>query len=239
MRREREREREREEEREERKDGRGRDGDDEGRAPGRGVGKRLNDRTDGEKKKKRKDPPGPALEDPPDHLERGFHFVFADGAPPGLALLLPLKLTSLIMFSTMSSAGHHGDTARQYVVAIGVIMWLLTSALAASYLLTLQHDLPTIHLDHQGPVLQITGKLSIELVYYALFSFLSLVAFFCAAVHAHGSGAAAASAFFGVVLAAATGASCVLTYRDLADDLSGGPQLNPGQPASVSQPSQF
>lgn len=154
-------------------------------------------------------------------------------------LLAAEWLTSLIMFSTMSSAGHHGDTARQYVVAIGVIMWLLTSALAASYLLTLQHDLPTIHLDHQGPVLQITGKLSIELVYYALFSFLSLVAFFCAAVHAHGSGAAAASAFFGVVLAAATGASCVLTYRDLADDLSGGPQLNPGQPASVSQPSQF
>ena len=82
------------------------------------------------------------------------------------------------MFSTMSSAGHAGDSARQYVVAIGVIMWLLTSAIGVCYLLSYNHELPLIHLDHQGPVLQITGKLTLELVYYALFGFLSLVAFF-------------------------------------------------------------
>ena len=108
--------------------------------------------------------------------------------------LLSLQLTSLIMFSTMASASKHNDSARQYVVAIGVIMWLLTSAIAVCYLLSYQHELPLIHLDHQGPVLQITGKLTLELVYYAVFGFLSLVAFFCAASHANGSGAAAASA---------------------------------------------
>ena len=101
------------------------------------------------------------------------------------------------MFSTMASASKHNDSARQYVVAIGVIMWLLTSAIAVCYLLSYQHELPLIHLDHQGPVLQITGKLTLELVYYAVFGFLSLVAFFCAASHANGSGAAAASAVSG------------------------------------------
>merc|ERR1739848_18994 len=73
-------------------------------------------------------------------------------------------------------------------------MWLLTSAFSVCYLMGYNHQLPVIHLDHQGPVLQITGKLNLELVYYAVFSFLSLVAFFCAASHAHGSGNAAASA---------------------------------------------
>merc|ERR1712216_750288 len=153
------------------------------------------------------------------------------------ALLAGEWLTSLIMFSTMASASKHNDSARQYVVAIGVIMWLLTSAIAVCYLLSYQHELPLIHLDHQGPVLQITGKLTLELVYYAVFGFLSLVAFFCAASHANGSGAAAASAFFSVVLTIGTIASCFITYRELSEEMSSsGPILNPGQPASVSQP---
>merc|ERR1711959_453857 len=90
-------------------------------------------------------------------------------------------------------------------------MWLVTSAISVCYLFGYNDHLPIIHLDHQGSVLQITGKLTLELVYYALFSFLSLVAFFCAASHAHGSGAAAASAFFGVVLTVATLASCFIS----------------------------
>merc|ERR1711959_26169 len=136
-----------------------------------------------------------------------------------------------------SPGSKHNDSARQYVVAIGVIMWLLTSAIAVCYLLSYQHELPLIHLDHQGPVLQITGKLTLELVYYAVFGFLSLVAFFCAASHANGSGAAAASAFFSVVLTIGTIASCFITYRELSEEMSSsGPILNPGQPASVSQP---
>merc|ERR1712183_1016473 len=115
----------------------------------------------------------------------------------------------------MASASKHNDSARQYVVAIGVIMWLLTSAIAVCYLLSYQHELPLIHLDHQGPVLQITGKLT-------------LVAFFCAASHANGSGAAAASAFFSVVLTIGTIASCFITYRELSEEMSSsGPILNP------------
>merc|ERR1711959_761824 len=50
-------------------------------------------------------------------------------------------------------------------------MWLLTSAFSVCYLMGYNHQLPVIHLDHQGPVLQITGKLTLELVYYAVFSF--------------------------------------------------------------------
>merc|ERR1711937_32328 len=139
------------------------------------------------------------------------------------------------MFSTMASAGDR-DSARGYVIAIGVIMWLLTSAIAVCYLLSYNHELPMIHLDHQGPVVQITGKLTLELVYYALFSFLSLVAFFCAASHAHGSGAAAASAFFAIVVTVCTIVSSFITYKDLSEEMAGGPILQPGAPASVTQP---
>ncbi len=122
----------------------------------------------------------------------------------------------------MASASKHNDSARQYVVAIGVIMWLVTSALAVCYLLGYMHQLPVIHLDHQGPVLQISGKLTLELVYYALFSFLSLVAFFCAASHAQGSGNAAASAFFAIVVAVGTLCSLFTTYRDCAEEAGAG-----------------
>mmetsp|Transcript_17786 Transcript_17786/g.36505 ORF Transcript_17786/g.36505 Transcript_17786/m.36505 type:complete len:175 (+) Transcript_17786:185-709(+) len=154
------------------------------------------------------------------------------------ALLSAEWFASLVMFSTMASASKHNDSARQYVVAIGVIMWLITSALAVCYLMGYSSQLPMIHLDHQGPVLQITGKLTLELVYYAVFSFLSLVAFFCAASHAQGSGNAAASAFFAIVVAVSTLCSLFMTYRDLADEMGAGngPILQPGQPASVSQP---
>merc|ERR1711937_456601 len=141
------------------------------------------------------------------------------------------------MFSTMASAGDR-DSARGYVIAIGVIMWLLTSAIAVCYLLSYNHELPMIRLDHQGPVVQITGKLTLELVYYAVFSFLSLVAFFCAASHAHGSGNAAASAFFSIVVFGTTLVSCFMTYKDLSHEMTGGPILEPGQPASVSHPGQ-
>ena len=78
-----------------------------------------------------------------------------------------------------------------------------------------------------------------DLVYYCLFTFFSLVAFFCAAGHAHGSGNAAASAFFAVLLTGTTGAAALLTYKEAADEalMSEGPMLNPGQPASMSGPS--
>mmetsp|Transcript_8974 Transcript_8974/g.22116 ORF Transcript_8974/g.22116 Transcript_8974/m.22116 type:complete len:110 (+) Transcript_8974:182-511(+) len=71
------------------------------------------------------------------------------------ALLSAEWFASLVMFSTMASASKHNDSARQYVVAIGVIMWLITSALAVCYLMGYSSQLPMIHLDHQGPVLQV------------------------------------------------------------------------------------
>jgi hypothetical protein len=139
------------------------------------------------------------------------------------------------MFSTMAAA-KQSDSARQYVVAIGVIMWLVTSAISVCYLFGYNDHLPIIHLDHQGSVLQITGKLTLELIYYALFSFLSLVAFFCAASHAHGSANAGASAFFAIVVTVCTFVSCFVTYKDLSEEMAGGPILQPGAPASVTQP---
>ena len=70
------------------------------------------------------------------------------------------QFASLVMFSTMAAA-KESDSARQYVVAIGVIMWLITSAIAVCYLFGYNDHLPVIHLDHQGNVLQITGKLTL------------------------------------------------------------------------------
>ena len=160
-------------------------------------------------------------------------------ATPKVGLIAGQWFSALVMFSCMASAGTAKDSARGYVVAIGVLAWLATSGLVACYLLGYAGAMPTFHVDYQGPVLQITGKLTVDLVYYCLFTFFSLVAFFCAAGHAHGSGNAAASAFFAVLLTGTTGAAALLTYKEAADEalMSEGPMLNPGQPASMSGPS--
>mmetsp|Transcript_15870 Transcript_15870/g.40465 ORF Transcript_15870/g.40465 Transcript_15870/m.40465 type:complete len:169 (+) Transcript_15870:175-681(+) len=156
-------------------------------------------------------------------------------ATPKGGLLAAQWFSALVMFSTMAAANsQRSDSARQYVIAIGVIAWLCTTALIAAFLLGYAHQLPTFHLDHQGPVLQITGKLTADLVYQALFAFLSLVAFFCAASHAHGSGNAAASAFFSMILTVTTLGAAFTTYKDLSEELSQGPILQPGAPSSVN-----
>ena len=53
------------------------------------------------------------------------------------------------------------------------MVWLLSMALLAVYSLGLIFTSPVLSLDYQGPVIQITGRTSLDLVYFAVFGLLT------------------------------------------------------------------
>mmetsp|Transcript_1869 Transcript_1869/g.5162 ORF Transcript_1869/g.5162 Transcript_1869/m.5162 type:complete len:174 (-) Transcript_1869:58-579(-) len=128
-------------------------------------------------------------------------------------------LASLIAFSCMASAGVGEEPRLQYFVAAGVMVWLLSMGLLIAFTLLGYTHTPLVSLEWQGPVVQLTGRLSLELIYYLVFTIMAFAAFVCGASGAKGKpGTAGAATFFMGLVLGTLGFGSFVEYSLLAED---------------------